>query len=136
MAHAGKVLLEAITNPLSSYCEWEAIPCRKSGAAPDRNGRRFNFTPGRERRARQPHKKVSGDKTLLWNVPARFGVYHQRCAQFFRHLLTSTMECERCTLTDGGECSDRFGVGAGPPASMYACVLCVLAPVLFKWFIC
>ena len=66
----------------------------------------------------------SVDRTILWDVLARFGV-PPRMLAFIRQFHDGMQACVR--LNDG-ECSDKFDVGQGLRQG------CVLAPLLFDMF--
>ena len=66
----------------------------------------------------------SVDRTLLWDVLARFGV-PPRILVVIRQFHDGMQVCVRL---DGGECSDKFDVGQGLRQG------CVLAPLLFSTF--
>ena len=66
----------------------------------------------------------SVDRTLLWNVFARFGV-PPRMLAVIREFHSGMQACVRL---DDGECSDKFDVAQGLRQG------CVLAPLLFNMF--
>ena len=66
----------------------------------------------------------SVDRTLLWDVLARFGV-PPRMLAVIRQFHDGMQVCVRL---DDGECSDKFDVGQGFRPG------CVLAPLLFNTF--
>ena len=66
----------------------------------------------------------SVDRTLLWDVLARFGV-PPRMLAVIRQFHDGIQACVRL---DDGECSDKFDVGQGLRQG------CVLAPLLFNMF--
>ena len=70
----------------------------------------------------KPYDSV--DRTLLWDILARFGV-PPRMLAVIRKFHDGMQACVRL---DYGECSDKFDVGQGLRQR------CVLAPLLFNMF--
>ena len=139
VAHAGKVLLRVIAGRLSDYCERENIrPEEQCGFRPQRSTVDMMFVVRRlQELARKKDTPLylcfinltkaydSVDRTLLWDVLARFGVPPRMLAvirQFHRNGM------QACVRLDDGECSDKFDVGQGLRQG------CVLAPLLFNMF--
>ena len=138
VAHAGKVLLKVIAGRLSDYCERENIlPEEQCGFRPQRSTVDMTFVVRRlQELARKKGTPLylcfidltraydSVDRTLLWDVLARFGV-PPRMFAVIREFHDGMQACVRL---DDGECSDIFDVGQGLEQG------CVLAPLLFNIF--
>ena len=138
MAHAGKVLLKVIAGRLSDYCERENILREEQcGFRPQRSTVAMMFVVRRlHKLARKKDTPLylwfidltkaydSVDRTLLWDVPARFGV-PPRMLAVIREFHDGMQACVRL---DDGECSDMFDLGQGLRQG------CVLAPLLLKIF--
>ena len=137
VAHAGKVLLKVIASRLSAYCERENIlPEEHCGFRPQRSTvdmisavRRLQELARKDTQLYLCFIDVnksydSVDRTLLWDVLARFGVPPRMLAvirQFHDGM-------QACVQLDDGQCSDKFDVGQGLRQG------CVLAPLLFNMF--
>ena len=138
MAHAGKVLLKVIAGRLSDYCERENIlPKEQCGFRPQRSTVDMMLVVRRlQELARKKDTPLylcfidltiahySVDRTLLWDVLARFGV-PPRMIAVIRQVHDGMKACVRL---DDGERSDKFDVGQGLRQG------CVLAPLLFNMF--
>ena len=136
MDHAGKVFLEVIADHLSDYCERENIlPEEQCGFRPQRAT--VDMTLVVQRLQELARKKETplylcfigpakaydpADRTLLWNVLARFGVPSRMLAVIRK--FHDGMQA--CVWLDDGECSDTFDVGHGLSQG------CVLAPLLLN----
>ena len=138
VAHAGKVLLKVIAGSLSDYCERENImPEEQCGFRPQRSMVDMMFVV---RRLQELTRKKDTplylcfidltkacdyvDRTLLWDVVARFAVPPRMLAvicQFHDGM-------QEYVRLDDGECLDKFDVGQGLRQG------CVLAPLLFNMF--
>ena len=138
VAHAGKVLLKIVAFRLSDYCEAEGIlPEEQCGFRPRRSTVDMLFVV---RRLQELGRKRgiplflcfidlqkaydSVDRTLLWDVLARFGVPTAMIA-VIRQFHDGMRACVRM---DDGECSESFNVEQGLRQG------CVLAPLLFNIF--
>ena len=138
VAHASKVLLKVIADRLSDYCERENIlPEEQCGFRPQRSTVDMMFVVRRlQELARKKDTPLylcfidltkaydSVDRTLLWNVLARFGVPPIMLA-IIRQFHDGMQACVRL---DDGECSDKFNVGQGLRQG------CMLVPLLFNMF--
>ena len=138
VAHAGKVLLKFIASRPSDYCERENIlPEEQCGFRPQRSTIDMMFVLRRlQELARMKDTPLylcfinltkaydSVDRTLLWDVLARFGV-PPRMLAVMRQFHDGMQACVRL---DDGECSDKFDMGQGLRQG------CVLAPQLFNMF--
>ena len=136
MAHAGKVLLKVIAGRLSGYCERKNIlPEEQCGFRSQRST--VDIIVAVQRLQELARKKDTPwylcfidlykaydfvDRTLLWDVLARFGV-PPRMLDVIRQVHDIMQSCVRL---DNGECSDKFDVGQGLRQR------CVLAPLLFN----
>ena len=127
-----------ITGRLSDYCERKNILSEEQcGFRPQRSTVDMMFVVRRlQELARKKDTPLylffidlttaydSVDRTLLWDVLARFGVPPRMLAvirQFHDGM-------QACVQLDDGECSDKFDVGQGLRQG------CVLAPLLFNIF--
>ena len=139
VAHAGKVLLKVIAGCLSDYCERENIRLEEQcGFRPqERSTVDMMFVVRRlQELARKNHTPLylcfidltkaydSVDRTLLWDVLARFGA-PPRMLAVIRQFHDGMQAFVRL---DDGECSDKFDVGQGLRQG------CVLGPLLFNMF--
>ena len=138
VAHAGKVLLKVIAGRLSHSCERENIlPKEQCRFGTQRWTVDMMFVVRRlQELARKKETSLylcfidlteaydSVDRTLLWDVLARFGLSPRMLAVI--HQLHDSMQA--CFRLDDGECSDTFDAGQGPRQG------CVLAPLLFNKF--
>ena len=137
MDHAGKVLLKVIAGRLSDDCEREnSLPEEQSGFRPQRSTVDMMFVVRRLQELARKDTPLylcfidltkaydSVDRTLLWDVLARFGV-PPRMLAVIRQIHDGMQACMRL---DDGECSDKFDVGQGLRQG------CVLAPLLFNMF--
>ena len=138
VAHADKVLFEVIAGLPSDYCERENIlPEEQCGFTPQRSTVDMMFVVRRlQELARKKDTPLylcfidltkaydSVDRTLLWDVLARFGL-PLRMPAVIRQFHDGMQACVR--LNDG-ECSDEFDVGQGLRQGY------VLAPLLFNIF--
>ena len=136
VAHAGKVRLKVIAGRLSDYCERENIlPEKQCGFRPQRStvDMMFVIQPLQELAPKKDTALYlcfidvtkaydSVDRTLLWDVLARFGVPLKMLA-VIRH-----DGMQACVRLDDREYSDKFAVGQGLKQG------CVLAPLLFNMF--
>ena len=121
VAHAGKVLLKVIAGRLNDYCERENIlPEEQCGFRPQRSTVDMMFVVRRlQELARKKDTSLymcfidltkaydSVDRSLLWDVLARFGV-PPRMLAVIRQFHDGMQACVRL---DDGECSDKFDVG-------------------------
>ena len=138
LAHAGKVLLKVIAFRLSDYCEdKDILPEEQHGFRPQRSTVDMLFVM---RRLQELGRKRgvpiflcfvdlqkaydSVDRTLLWDVLARFGVPGEMIT-VIRQFHDGMRACVRL---DDGECSEWFNVEQGLRQG------CVLAPLLFNIF--
>ena len=135
VVHDVKVLHKVIAGRLSYYCEREnVLPEEQCGFKPQRSTVDMMFV---ERRLQELARKKdtllylcfidlteydSVDRTLLWDVLARFGVPPGMLA-VIREFHDGMQACLRL---DDGERSDKFDVGQGLRQE------CVLAPPLFN----
>ena len=138
VAHAGKVILKVIAGRLSDYCERENIlPEKQCGFRTQRSTVDMMFVVRRlQELARKKDTPLylcfldltkaydPVDRTLLWDVLARFGV-PPRMLAVIRQFHDGMQACVRL---DDGECPDKFDVGQGLRQG------CVLAPLLFNMF--
>ena len=138
VAHAGKVLLKIVAMRLGNYCEAEALlPEEQCGFRARRSTMDMMFAVRRlqelGRKARVPlflcfidlqKAYDSVDRTLLWQVLARFGVPPKMLA-VIREFHDGMRACVR---NDNGVCSGRFDVAQGLRQG------CVLSPLLFNIF--
>ena len=138
MAHAGKVLLKIVATRLSTYCEARnLLPEEQCGFRPYRSTTDMMFAVRRlqelGRKARVPLflcfidlQKVydSVDRTLLWQVLARFGTPPQMI-EVIRQFHDGMRACVR---SDDGRCPERFEVAQELRQG------CVLSPLLFNVF--
>ena len=137
VAHAGKVLLKAIAGRLSDYCERENIlPEEQCGFRPQLSTVDMMFAvrplPELARKKDTPlylwsidltKAYDSVDRTLLWDVLARFGV-PSRILAVIRQFHDGMQACVRL---DDGECSDNstWGKVSGKDAcSRHCCSTC------------
>ena len=137
VAHAGKVLLRVIAGRLSDYCKRENIlPEEQCGFRPQRSTVDIMFVVRRLQELARKDTPLylcfidltkaydSVDRTLLWDVLARFSVPPRMLAAI-RQFHDGVQACVRL---DGGECSDKFDVGQSLRQG------CVLAPLLSNMF--
>ena len=138
VAHAGKVLLKVIAGCLSDYCERENImPEEQCGFRRQRSTVDMIFVVRRlQELARKEDTPLylcfidltkaydSDDRTLLWDVLARFGV-PPRMLAVIRQFHDGMQACVRL---EDGKCSDTFDVGQGLRQGR------VLASLLFNMF--
>ena len=138
VAHAGKVLFKVIVGGLSDYCERENIlSLEQCGFRPQRSTVDMMFVVRRlHELARKKDTPLylcfidltkvydSIDRTLLWDVLARFGVPPRMLAVI--HQFHYGMQAR--VRLDDGERPDKFDVGQGLKQG------CVLAPLLFNMF--
>ena len=138
VAHTGKILVKIIARRLSEYCERVGIlPEEQSGFRPNRSITDMMFVIRRLQELAQ--KKLiplyvcfidlskaynSVGRTLLWTVPARFGV-PQNMISVTGQLHDGMRACVRL---DDRVCSRWFAVEHGLHQG------CVLAPLLFDIF--
>ena len=138
VAHAGKVLLKIVATRLSAYCEARnLLPEEQCGFRRHRSKTDMVFAVRRlqelGRKARVPlflcfidlqKAYDSVDRTLLWQVLARFGTPPQMIEvipQFHDGM-------RACVRSDDGRCSEWFEVAQGLLQG------CVLSPLLFNVF--
>ena len=142
VAHAAKVLLKVIAGRLSDYCERENIlPEEQCGFRPQRSTVDMMFVVRRLQELALARKRDaplylciidltkaydSVDRTLLWDILARFGVPLRMLAVIrqFHDGMQESMRAVRRWI----ERSDKFDVGQGLRQG------CVLAPLLFNMF--
>ena len=138
VAHAGKVLLEIVATRLSAYCEARnLLPQEQCGFRPHRSTTNTMFAVRRlqelGRKARVPlflcfiylqKTYDSVDRTLLWQVLARFGTPPQMI-EVIRQFHDGMRPCVR---SGDGRCSEWFEVAQGLRQG------CVLSPLLFNVF--
>ena len=138
VAHAGKVLLKIVATRLSAYCEARnLLPEEQCGFRPHRSTTDMMFAVRRleelGRKARAPlflcfidlqKAYDSVDRTLLWQVLARFGTPPQMI-EVIRQFHDGMRACVR---SDDGRCSEWFEVAQGLRQG------CVLSPLLFNVF--
>ena len=138
VAHAGKVLLKIVTTRLSAYREARTLlPEEQRGFRPHRSTTDMVFAVRRlqelGRKARVPlflclidlqKAYDSVDRTLLWQVLARFGTPPQMI-EVIRQFHDGMRACVR---SDDGRCSEWFEVAQGLHQG------CVLSPLLFNVF--
>ena len=135
VAHTGKVLLKIVAMRLSAYCE--ALPQEQCGFHPHRSTTDMMFAVRRLQelgmKARVPlflcfidTQKAydSVDRTLLWQVLARFGV-PQQTVEMIRQFLDGIRAWVR---SDDGRCSEWLEVAQRLRQG------CVLSPLLFNVF--
>ena len=136
VAHAGKVLLNIVATRLSAYCEARnLLPEEQCGFRPHRSTTDMMFAVRRlqelGRKARAPlllcfidlqKAYDSVDRTLLWQVLARFGTPPQMI-KVIRQFHDGMRACVR---SDDGRCSEWFEVAQGLRQG------CVLSPLLFN----
>ena len=139
VAHAGKVLLKILATRLSAYYEARnLLPEEQCGFRPHRSTTDMMFAVRRlqklGRKARVPlflcfidlqKAYDSVDRTLLWQVLARFGTSPQMI-EVIRQFHDGMRACAR---SDDGRCSDRFEVARGLRQG------CLLSPRLFDIFL-
>ena len=120
VAHAGKVLLKIVATRLSAYCEARnLLPEEQCGFRPHRSTTDMMFAVRRlqelGRKARAPLflcfidlQKAYDlvDRTLLWQVLARFGTPPQMI-EVIRQFHDGMRACVR---SDDGRCSEWFEV--------------------------
>ena len=138
VAHAGKVHLKIVVTRLSAYCEARnMLPEEQCGFHPHRS---TTDTMSAVRRLQELGRKArvplflcfidlqkaydSVDRTLLWQVLARFGVPPQMI-EVIRQFDDGVRACVR---NDDGQCSEEFEVAQGLRQG------CVLSPLLFNVF--
>ena len=123
MAHAGKVLFKIVATRLGGFCEAEGLlPEEQCGFRPHRSTMDMMSTVRRlqelERKARVPLSLCfidlqkaydSIDRTLLWQVLARFGEPSQMIR--VTHQFHDGMRV--CVRNDDGVCSEWFEVAQG-----------------------
>ena len=136
VAHAGKVLLKIVATRLSAYCEARILlPEEQCGFHPHRSTTDMMFAVQRlqelRRKARVPlflcfidlqKAYDSVDRTLLWQVLARFGTPPQMMeviGQFHDGM-------RACVRSDDGRCSEWFEVAQG------LCQGCILSPLQYS----
>ena len=138
LAHAGKVLLKIVATRLSAYCEARnLLPEEQCEFRPHRSTTDMMFAVRRlqelGRKARVPlflcftdlqKAYDSVDRTLLWQVLARFGTPPQMI-EVIRQFHDGMRACVR---SDDGRCSEWFEVAQGLRQG------CVLSPLLFNVF--
>ena len=138
VAHAGKVLLRIVATRLSAYREARnLLPEEQCGFRPHRSTTGMMFAVRRlqelGRKARAPlflcfidlqKAYDSVDRTLLWQVLARFGT-PPKMIEVIRQFHDGMRACVR---SDDGRCSEWFEVAQGLRQG------CVLPPLLFNVF--
>ena len=138
VAHAGKVLLKVIAGRLSDYCKGKnTFPEEQCGFRHQRSTVEMMFVVRRlQELARKGDNPLylcfieltkaydSVDRTLLWDILARFGVP----PRMFPDIRAFHDGMQACVRLDDGEYSDKFDVGQGFRQR------CVLAPLLFNMF--
>ena len=138
VAHAGKVLLKIVATRLSAYCEARnLLPEEQCGFRPHRSTTDMMFAVRRlhelGRKARVPlflcfidlqKAYDSVDRTLLWQVLARFGTPPQMI-EVIRQFHDGMRACVR---SDDGRCSEWFDAAQGLRH------VWVLYPLLFNVF--
>ena len=138
VAHTGKVLLKIIATKYSAYCEArKLLPEEQCGFRPHGSTTDMIFAVRRlqelGRKARVPlllcfidlqKAYDSVDRTLLWQVLARFGVPPQ-IIEVIRKFHDGMRVCVR---RDDGRCLEWFEVAQGLRQG------CVLSPLLFNVF--
>ena len=140
VAHAGKVLLKIVATRLSAYCKARnLLPEEQCGFRPHRS---TTDMMSAVRRLQELGRKVraplflcfidlqkaydSVDRTLLWQVLARFGTPPQMIEEVIRQFHDGMRACVR---SDDGRCSEWFEVAQGLRQG------CVLSPLLFNVFL-
>ena len=138
VAHAGKVLLKIVAKRLSDYCEAKGLlPEEQCGFRPRRSTLDMMFAVRRlqelGRKARVPlclcfidlqKAYDSVDRSLLWQILARYGVPRRMIAvirQFHEGM-------RACVRNENGDCSEEFNVEQGLRQG------CVLSPLLLNFF--
>ena len=135
VAHAGKVLLKVIE---SDCCKRENfLQEEQCGFRPQRSTVGMVFVVRRlQELARKKGTPLylyfidltsaydSVDRTLLWDILARFGA----SPRMLNVICQFHDSMQACLRLDGGECSYKFDVGQGLRQG------CVLAPLLFNMF--
>ena len=138
VGHAGKVLLKIVATRLSVYCgARNLLPEEQCGFLPNRSTTDMMFAV---RRLQEFGRKVrvplflcfidlqkaydSVDRTLLWQVRARFGTPPQ-IIEVIRQFHDGMRACGQ---SDDGQCSERFEVAQGLRQG------CVPSPLLFNLF--
>ena len=138
VAHAGKVLLKIVATRLSVYCEARnLLPEEQFGFRPHRSTTDIMFAVGRlQELGRKARVSLflcfidlqkaydSVDRTLLWQVLARFGIPPQMI-EVIRQFHDGMRACVR---SGDGRCSEWFEVAQGLRQG------CVLSPLLFNVF--
>ena len=138
VAHAGKVLLKIVVTRLSAYCKARnLLPEEQCGFRPHRSTTDMMFVVRRlqelGRKARVPlflcfidlqEAYDSVDRTLLWQVLARFGTPPQMI-EVIRQFHDGMRAWVR---SDDGRCPERFEVAQELRQG------CVLSPLLFNVF--
>ena len=138
VAHASTVLLKSVATRLGGFCEAEGLLLEEQcGCRPHRSTMGMMYTLRRlqelGRKARIPLSLCfidlqkaydSVDRTLLWQVLARFGVP----PQMIRVLRRFHDGMRACVRNDDGVCSEWIEVAQGLRQG------CVLAPLLFNIF--
>ena len=123
VAHAGKVLLKIVTTRLSAYCEVrKLLPEEQCGFRAHLSTTDMMFAVRRlqelERKARVPlflcftdlqKAYDSVDRTLLWQVLARFGI----TPQLIEVILQFHDGMRACLRGDESRCSEWFEVAQG-----------------------
>ena len=138
VAHAGKVLLKIVATRLSAYCEaMNLLPEEQCGFHPHRSTADMMFAVqklqemGRKARVslflcfidlQKTYDSV--DRTLLWQMLARFGTPPQMI-EVIRQFHDGMRACVR---SDDDRCSEWFEVAQGLRQG------CVLSPLLFNVF--
>ena len=138
VAHAGKVLLKIVATRLRAYCEARnLLPEKQCGFRPHRSTTDMVLVV---RRLQELGRKArvqlflcfidlqkaydSVDRTLLWQVLARFG----SPPQMIEVILQFHDGMRACVRSDDGRCSEWFEVAQGLRQG------CVLSPLLFNVF--
>ena len=138
VAHADKVHLKIVVTRLSAYCEARnMLPEEQCGFHPHRS---TTDTMSAVRRLQELGRKArvplflcfidlqkaydSVDRTLLWQVLARFGVP----PQMIEVICQFDDGVRACVRNDDGQCSEEFEVAQGLRQG------CVLSPLLFNVF--
>ena len=137
VVHAGKVLLNVVAGRLKDYCErGNNLPEEQRGTRLQRSTVDMMFVVRQRQELARKDTPLylffidltkaydSVDRTLLWDVLARFGVPPRMFAVIQR--FHDGMQA--CVWRDDGECSDTFDVGQGLRQG------CVLAPLLFNMY--
>ena len=138
MANAGKAPLNIVATRLSAYCEARnLLPQEQCGFHPHRSTTDMMFAVRRlqelGRKSRVPlllgfidlqKAYDSVDRTLIWQVLARFGTPPQM-VEVIRQFNDGIRACVR---SDDGRCSEWFDVAQGLRRG------CVLSPLMFNVF--